>query len=333
MSTMAASFPCLLQRFFSERLIRQLDASPHTVASYRDAFRLLLLFASRHLGRAPSELVLEDLDVDFVGRFLDHLEQERGNSARSRNARLAALRAFFHYVSFTEPRYALHCQRVLGIPGKRHQRSPVEFLTEEETTALLAAPDSITWIGRRDRMLLLVAVQTGLRNGELTSLERRDVELGTGAHVRCLGKGRKARCTPLRPDVARALESWLSEPGADPADPVFPSSRGGHLSADALQRLVARHSATASSTCPSIIGKTVTPHTLRHTAAMNLLRRGVDLSVIALWLGHESTETTQTYLHADMEIKQRALGHATDSGTPPDRFRCADSLLVFLEGL
>lgn len=333
MSTAAASFASLLQRFFSERLIRQLDASPHTVASYRDAFRLLLRFAGRHLGRTPSELLLEDLDVELVGRFLDHLEQERGNSARSRNARLAALRAFFHYVSFTEPRYALHCQRVLGIPGKRLQRSPVEFLTQEETAALLAAPDSHTWIGRRDRTLLLVAVQTGLRNAELTSLKRRDVELGTGAHVRCLGKGRKARCTPLGHDVARALESWLREASADPGDPVFPSSRGGHLSADAFQRLVARHAAAANTTCPSIQRKTVTPHTLRHTAAMNLLRRGVDLTVIALWLGHESIETTQAYLHADMEIKQRALAHATDSGAPPDRFRPEDSLLLFLESL
>jgi site-specific recombinase XerD len=303
------------------------------VAGYRDTFRLLLRFATDQLRLAPSKLRLEDLDVAFLGRFLNHLEQDRGNSPRTRNTRLAALRGFFRYVSFTEPAYSLQCQRILTIPAKRYDRAPVEFLAEEEAAALVGAPGTTTWIGRRDGTLLLVALQTGLRNSEVRALRRQDVEFGAGAHVRCLGKGRKTRCTPLQRDVAEALAAWLSESSSAKDAPVFPSSRGGKLSADAVQRLVARHRATAARTCPSIAGKNVTPHTLRHTAAMNLLRRGVDLSVIALWLGHESMETTKIYLHADMEIKKRALGYANSSGNPPDCFQPTDSLLAFLENL
>jgi site-specific recombinase XerD len=303
------------------------------VSSYRDAFRLLLRFAAQHLGRAPSEIGVEELDVSFLGKFLEHLELQRGNCPRTRNNRLSALRAFFRYVSFSEPAHALHCQRVLAIPAKRYNRGPVEFLTQEETAALVAAPDARTWIGRRDRALLLVAVQTGLRNSEIILLRRQDVELGTGAHVRCLGKGRKMRCTPLRSDVAAVLKEWLSERGGEPLDPVFPNSRGTHLSTDALQRLVVRHATTARKTCPSLTEKTVTPHTLRHSAAMDLLRRGVDLSVIALWLGHESTNTTQIYLHADMQLKEQALSHATASGLVPERYIPPDPLLTFLESL
>jgi integrase/recombinase XerD len=327
------SFPSLLQCFFTERLLGQFGASSHTVASYRDVFRLLLRFAQEHLKRPPSKLCMEDLGVPFLVKFLDYLETERGNCARTRNNRLSVLHAFFRYVALSEPALALHCQRVLAIPAKRYQRAPVEFLTEQESAALVAAPNPKTWIGRRDRTLLLVAVKTGLRNSELTSLRHQDVEFGTGAHVRCLGKGRKMRCTPLRPDVAAVLKEWVSEQAATPLDPVFPSSRGGTLSADALQRLVARHAATARRTCPSLIGKSVTPHALRHSSAMALLRQGVDLSVIALWLGHESTETTQVYLHADMQLKEQALTHATSCGLAPERYRPPDPLLSFLESL
>lgn len=329
----AAGFPSLLQRFFTDRLVRQFGASEHTVASYRDTFRLLLSFAEIRLDRTPSGLQLEDLDASFLSQFLDHLEASRRNGTRTRNTRLAALRAFFHYVAFAEPAYALHCQRVLAIPAKRYERGPVEFLSEDEAAAVVAAPDPSRWIGRRDRTLLLVALQTGLRNSELISLRWRDIEFGVGAHVRCLGKGRKMRCTPLRPDVARVVASWLSEQGGDPKDHVFPSSRGGALSPDAMQRLVARHVAVACRVCPSLSGRTVTPHSLRHSAAMDLLRRGVDLTVIALWLGHESTETTQIYLHAEMGLKERALAHATECGLPPARFRPTDALLAFLEAL
>lgn len=329
----AANLPPLLQRFFTDRLQSQLGASPHTVASYRDTFRLLLVFASERLDRAPSELHVEDLGTALLGAFLDHLEHGRANTPKTRNTRLAALRSFFRFVAFAEPACSLQCQQVLAIPTKRHERTTVAFLTEEEAAALVAAPDQATWIGRRDRTLLLVAVQTGLRNAELRSLRRQDVDLGVGAHVRCTGKGRKTRCTPLRRDVAAVLEAWFAEQGAGPDEPVFPSARGDFLSADALEGLVARHVAAASANCPALVGRSITPHTLRHTTAMDLLRRGVDLTVIALWLGHESVETTQIYLHADMRLKERALGHADPSGATPARFRPSDGLLAFLESL
>jgi integrase/recombinase XerD len=330
----AANLPALVQRFFTDRLLAQLGASPHTVASYRDTFRLLLVFASTQLARAPSQLHVEDLDAALIARFLEHLEHKRASTAKTRNTRLAAIRAFFRFTAFTEPARSLQCQQVLAIPNKRHERPMVEFLSDEETAALLAAPDTTKWIGRRDRALLLVAVQTGLRNTEIRSLRRRDVQLGVGAHVRCFGKGRKARSTPLRRDVAAALDAWLRERDAGPDDPVFPNSRGGFLSADALQALVSRHVAAAGATCSSLTERSITPHTLRHTAAMTLLRHGVDMTVIALWLGHESIETTQIYLHADMQLKERALGHANSSTTAaPRRFRPPDRLLSFLESL
>jgi integrase/recombinase XerD len=329
----ASSFSALLQRFFTERLMTQQGASAHTVAGYRDTFRLLLQFAKDRLGRVPSALRLEELDTEFLETFLGHLENDRGNRPRTRNHRLSALHAFFRYVSLNEPAFSMQCQRVLAIPAKRFERGPVEFLTEEESAALLSSPNAQTWIGRRDRALLLLAVQTGMRNSELTSLRCQDVELGVGAHVRCFGKGRKMRCTPLRPDVVSVLRAWLLERGGKPTDPVFPSSRGGQLSADAFQRLVTKHVARASHTCPSLKRKTVTPHTLRHAAAMALLRRGIDLTVIALWLGHESTETTEIYLHADMKLKERALAHSNPSGIVPNRYRAPDRLLAFLESL
>jgi len=329
----AASLPALVQRFFTDRLRAQLGASPHTVASYRDTFRLLLIFASERLTRAPSQLRVEDFDTALLAAFLEHLERGRANTPKTRNTRLAALRAFFRFVAYAEPACSLQCQQVLAIPTKRHERAPVEFLTEEQSAAIIAAPDLTTWIGRRDRTLLLVAIQTGLRNAELRSLRRRDVDLGVGAHVRCSGKGRKTRCTPLRRDVVAVLEPWLVERGLGSDDPVFSSTRGGFLSADALQGLVARHVTAATVTCSSLAGRSITPHTLRHTTAMDLLRRGVDLTVIALWLGHESIETTQIYLHADMRLKERALGHADPFGVTPARFQPSDNLLAFLKSL
>lgn len=329
----ARDFPALLQAFFTERLLEQRQASAHTVVAYRNTFRLLLRFATERLGRAPSRLLLADLDAAFLGKFLEHLERERGNCARSRNARLAALHAFFRYVAMTEPAHALLCQRILAIPSKRFERGSVEFLGDLEVEALLDAPDPATWIGRRDRALLLVAVQTGLRVSELTALRRQDVTFGTGAHVRCLGKGRKLRCTPLRRDVRRVLEAWLRERPPALDEPVFPSSRGGRMSEDAVERLVAKHVIAARRHCASLEAKRITPHTLRHTAAMQLLQRGVDRSVIALWLGHESIETTQIYLHADLRLKEKALARTGPSGRAPGRYRPGDALLTFLEGL
>jgi site-specific recombinase XerD len=329
----AATLPALVQAFFTDRLLRQRRASPHTVGGYRDTFRLLLRFAAEQLGKSPTELEIEDLEAPFIGRFLDHLEAERGNTARTRNARLAAIRSFFRYVALNEPAHGLLCQRVLAMPSKRHERRTIEFLDRAEIDALVAAPHPSTWTGRRDRTLLLVAIQTGLRVSELIGLRNQDVVLGTGAHVRCEGKGRKQRCTPLRKDAVVLVDAWQREQRGLPDDPLFPSLRGGPLSRDAVERLVAEHTASAQQGCPSLRRKKVTPHVLRHTAAMELLQHGVDRSVIALWLGHESVETTQMYLHADPRLKEQALSRTSPLGIKPGRYRPGDALLAFLEAL
>ena len=328
-----AELPSLLQSFFTDRLLRQRRASPHTIAGYRDCFRLLLQFAKERLGKPPSKVLIEDLDPPFLGRFFEHLESVRKNSARTRNARLAAIHSFFQYVAFEEPAYALQCQRILAIPNKRHIRRPIEFLNREEIDALLAVPNLSTWVGRRDRILLLVAVQTGLRVSELIGLNCQDVVLGTGAHVRCLGKGRKQRCTPLRPEAAIALRAWLRECRGGPENPVFPSVRHGRLSRDAVERLITKYTKLAAQACPSLKRKKVSPHVLRHSSAMDLLQHGVDRSVIALWLGHESVETTQMYLHADMRLKEKALTRTAPFGIKAARYRPDDKLLAFLENL
>jgi site-specific recombinase XerD len=292
-----------------------------------------LQFAKQRLGKMPSTLTIEDLDPPFLGVFLEHLEKVRKNTARTRNARLAAIHSFFRYVALEEPAHALHCQRVLAMPNKRHERRPIEFLNREEMDALLAVPNLSTWVGRRDRTLLLVAVQTGLRVSELVGLNCQDVVLGTGAHVRCLGKGRKQRCTPLRPETTRTMAAWLRERHGQPEQPVFPSIRGGRLSRDAIERLIAKYTNVAQQTCPSLKRKKVSPHVLRHAAAMDLLQHGVDRTVIALWLGHESVETTQMYLHADMRLKEKALSRTTPLGVKLGRYRPDDKLLAFLESL
>jgi integrase/recombinase XerD len=327
------SFQSLLQSFFVDRLLRQLQASAHTIACYRDSFRLLLQFAAQRLGTAPSELRIEDFETPFIGEFLDYLEKERGNCARTRNARLAVIHSFFRYVSLQEPAYALLCQRVIAMPSKRHERKPIAFLDRTEVEALIAVPDTSIWTGRRDRTLLIVAVQTGLRVSELIELHCQDVVLGTGAHVCCEGKGRKHRCTPLRQDAATMLKGWLKERMGQPTDVVFPSIRGGPLSRDAVERIVTKHAAMAQKHCPSLKRKTVTPHVLRHTAAMDLLQSGVDRSVIALWLGHVSVETTQIYLHADLRLKEKALARTTPIGVVQGKYQPDDKLLAFLEAL
>ncbi len=323
----------LLEAFFSERLQRQRRASPHTVAAYRDAFRLLLGFAEKHTGKAPSTLLLADIDAPLVGAFLDHLEKERGNSIRTRNARLAAIHSFFRVAAGREPAHAGLIQRVLTIPQKRFDRDLVAFLTTAEVDALLAAPDTTTRLGRRDHALLLLAVQTGLRLAELTGLRVEDLVLGPGAHVRCHGKGRKERCTPLTRATARVLRAWTAECGTAGADLVFHSIRRTHLSHDAVERLVAKYVRLAASKCPTLARKHVTPHVLRHTTAVQLLQAGVDRAVIALWLGHEQVETTQIYLDADLAMKERALARTAPPGARLGRFRPRDSLLAFLEGL
>ena len=324
----------LLEAFFTERLIGQRQASQHTIAAYRDTFCLLLRFAKRRTGRPPHQLVLEDLDAGLIGAFLNHLETERGASIRTRNARLTAIRSLFHFAAYRHPEHAAAIQRVLAIPPKRTDRVLVTYLTEEEAAALLAAPDRSTRIGRRDHALLLLALETGLRVSELTGLTCGAVQLGTGAHVRCQGKGRKERITPLRREARAALRAWLGERGGTAGDPLFPGPKGGQLSRDAIRRLVERHIAAAAPTCPSLAAKDVTPHTLRHSCAMNLLRHGVDAATIALWLGHEDVRTTYSvYLHADLGLKEAAIAKTAPPGTRPGRFQPPDPLLGFLEGL
>jgi site-specific recombinase XerD len=323
----------LLEAFFTHRLAQQRHASAHTVAAYRDTFRLLLNFVHQRVGTAPSELDLQDLDAPLIGTFLEHLERQRRNSVRTRNARLAAIHSFFRYAALREPGHSALIQRVLAIPHKRFDRAVVTFLTRPEVRALLAAPDRQTWIGRRDHALLVLAVQTALRVSELTQLRCQDVHLGAGAHVRCLGKGRKERCTPLTSQTVAVLRPWLRELAAHSGDPLFPSRRGGRLSHDAVERLVDTYAARASQSCSSLATKHISPHVLRHTGAMQLLHAGVDRSVIALWLGHESIETTEVYVHADLSMKERAIARTAPSPTTARRYHAPDRLLAFLNGL
>jgi integrase/recombinase XerD len=323
----------LLEAFFTDRLMRERQASPHTIAAYRDTFRLLLAFVQQRLNQSPSAVTVADLDAALIGNFLDHLERARGNKTRTRNARLAAIHSFFGYVALQEPAHAGLIQRVLAMPSKRYERRPVDFLTYEEMAALLAAPDRSNWIGRRDHALLLLALQTGLRVSELIGLRCEDVVLGSGAHVRCRGKGRKERCTPLRRDAVATLRLWLRERAGRPEEPLFPSARGGAMSRDAIEYLLAKYAAAAQKRCPSLQKKRVSPHVLRHSTAMDLLQRGIDRSVIALWLGHESVETTQMYLDADLALKEKALARTAPLPTHRSRYRPDDHLMGFLRSL
>jgi len=323
----------LLQGFFTDRLARQRHASGHTVLAYRNTIRLLLRFAWQKTGKQPAQLTLEDLDAPLIGDFLHYLETDRNNSVATRNARLAAIHSLFRYAAFHAPEHAAITQRVLAIPAKRTDRTIVCYLTRHETEAVLAAPDLATWHGRRDHALLHLATQTGLRVSELTSTRIRDVHLGPGPHVYCHGKGRKDRATPLTRHTVDALRVWLTERGGQPDEPLFPTRRGDPLSPDAVEHLVTKHATTAAATCTSILAKNVTPHTLRHSAAMTLLHAGVDIAVIALWLGHESPETTMIYLHADMTIKERALARTTPPATKPGRYKPTDAVLAFLDSL
>lgn len=322
-----------MEAFFTERLVAQRQASPHTIASYRDTFRLLLGFLQHRTGKPPCQLDLADLDAPAIGAFLEHLEATRHNSAATRNTRLVAVHSLFRFAALRHPEHAGLIQRVLAIAPKRTDRALVSFLTEPEIDALLASPDRAHWIGRRDHALLLVALQTGLRVSELIGLRCRDVSLGTCAHLRCSGKGRKERATPLAAATVAVVSAWLHERAGAPDDPLFPTSRGGPLSRDAVERLLAKHAAAATQRCPSIGAKRLSPHVLRHSCAMQLLEAGIDPVVIALWLGHETTRTTDIYTHADLGIKERALARTAPRGTPPGRYRPPDTLLAFLDSL
>ena len=322
-----------LQTYFTERLITQRSSSPETIAAYRDAFRLLLRFAQEQTGKQPFELDIDDLDAPLIGSFLKHLEADRGNSPRTRNARLGAIHSFYRFAALEHPEHAHTIARVMAIPTKRYERNTVSYLDRDEIQALLAAPDKRTWLGRRDHAMLVLTIQTGVRVSELTGLRVGDLHLGNGPHIRVLGKGRKKRATTLTRETVKVLRAWITERQGQPQEPLFPTRQGRALSRYTVGVIVAKHAATATANCQSLQGKRVTPHTLRHTNAMLLRAKGVDIATIALWLGHESTQTTHIYEHADPALKEQAIARTAPLGTKPGRYRPSDTLLAFLEGL
>jgi integrase/recombinase XerD len=322
-----------LQAFFTDRLLTQRQASPRTVAAYRDTLRLLLGFAQQRTGIPPCRLDIADLNAELIAAFLTHLEHHRGNGVRTRNTRLAAIHSLFRFAALHHPEHADQIARVLVIPAKRYDRALVCFLTPTEIDALLAAPNRSTWRGRRDHALLVLAIQTGLRVSELTSLTIADLHLDDGPHVRCHGKGRKERATPLTRQTVAVVRTWMRERAGSATGPLFPTRQGHPLSVDAIQWLLTKHVNTAKDRCPSLRGKHVSPHVLRHTSAVNLLRAGVDIATIALWLGHADIRATQIYLHADLALKERALARTTPPNIAPGRYRPPDTLLAFLEQL
>lgn len=322
-----------LQLFFTDRLAQQRQASPRTIAAYRDALKLLLEFVHEQTKKLPAQLDWDDLDATVISRFLNHLEDQRHNSVRTRNVRLTAIRSFYSYAALRHPEHALLIQRVLAIPPKRFEKRIVTFLTAPEVDAMIAAPNQSTWEGRRDKALMLLAIQTGLRVSEMTGLNCSDISLGTGANVRCEGKGRKQRAVPLNGTVEAILRAWLKERAGQPHDPLFPTRNGRRLSRDAVALRVTIHATTAQRQCPTLAGKTVHPHVFRHTCAMSLLQAGVDTSVIALWLGHAGVRSTDAYIHADLTIKEKALALVTPTAATPGRYRPTDKTLAFLESL
>jgi site-specific recombinase XerD len=322
-----------LQAYFTDRLITQRNSSPQTIAAYRDAFRLLLRFAHEQTGKQPFQLDFDDLEAPLVGAFLKHLEEDRGNSIRTRNARLGAIHSFYRFAALEHPEHAHTIARVMAIPTKRYERNTVCYLDLGEIKALLAAPDRSAWLGRRDHALLLLMIQTGVRASELVGLRVCDVHLGTGPHCRVTGKGRKKRATTLTSETVAILRTWLKERSGEPDEPLFPTRQGRPLSRYTIGVIVAKHAATATRNCPSLEAKRVTPHTLRHTNAMLLRAKDVDIATIALWLGHESTQTTHIYEHADPALKEKAIARTAPLGAKPGRYRPSDALLAFLEAL
>ena len=323
-----------IQAFFSDRLAGQLQASPRTIASYRDTLRLLLHYTHQQTGKPPSALDWDDLNEELISGFLEHLETARGNAPKTRNLRLTAIRSLFTFASLRHPEHAHTIARVLAIPPKRHQQRSITYLSAAEAAALINAPDRARWEGRRDRTLLTLAIYTGLRVSELTGLDCGDITLGTGANVRSRhSKGRKQRAVPLITPVRPVLATWLAERAGRPDDPLFATRTGRRLSSDAIAQRVSTHAATAAITCPSLNGKHLHPHVLRHSCAMSLLQAGVDTTVIALWLGHADVRSTDPYIHADMTIKEKALALVTPPDVKPGRYKPPDTLLAFLEGL
>jgi site-specific recombinase XerD len=322
-----------LQGFFTDFLCNQKRASPQTVASCRDTFRLFLPFLKGKTGIAPAALRITDLDAPAVLAFLDHLEQERGNSIRSRNIRLSAVRSLFRFIALRDPDSVGIATRIMSIPQKREDQKLVGYLTRDEMEALLAAPDQTHWAGRRDHALLLTMYNSGARVSELASLQRNQVQFGASTFVQLHGKGRKERTVPLWPNTARVLRTWLQEPRSASADTVFPNARGFALTRDGVDYLLKQAVLKAARACPSLAQKPVSPHVIRHTTGVHLLQSGVDITVIALWLGHESIETTHIYVEADLTTKEKALQKLAPVETLPHRYKADDTLLAFLNAL
>ena len=331
--TDAPSFPSLVQYFFAQHLCTNKQVSPKTVAAYRDTFRLLLTFMQDQTGRPASALRITDIDAPSVLAFLDHLETQRGNKARSRNARLYAIRSFFRVIALRDPANIAIVDRVMAIPCKRTTKPMITYLTREEIDSILAVPDQTTWVGSRDHALFLTLYNTGARASEITQMRCEQVSFGSSTFVRLHGKGRKERTVPLWPQTARVLRQWFRKLGSTDQDLAFPAVRGGPLSNDGLDYALQRAIEEAIAECPSLNKKHVSPHVIRHTTAMHLLQSGVDIAVIALWLGHESIETTHGYIEADLNMKERALAKLTPAKGRMSRFEPGDDLLQFLNGL
>ncbi len=331
----AVGFPALLQDFFCQRLLTQRNVTAQTIASYRDSFRLLLRYAQAQLHRPPTALTLADLDAPLILGFLDYLEKDRGNGVRTRNLRLVAIRSFLHYATYRDPTALPTIQRVLAIPMKRFERPLLGFLSRPEMEAILAAPDLSTWSGQRDHVMLTTLYNTGARVSEIIGMRIADLDrgMGSGASVRILGKGRKERVTPLWRSTTKLLSAWLNRVCSDPDAPLFPNRYGRPLSRSGVAQRLRVAVAIAEQCCLSLRGKVISPHIVRHTTAMHLLQSGVDLSVIALWLGHESPETTHRYLEADLAMKERALDALQEPADRNKRFRPSDPVLTFLDGL
>jgi site-specific recombinase XerD len=331
--TDSAQFSTLVQSFFAQHLCEHKHVSPRTVTVYRDTFRLLFAFMQERTGRPPSELTMTDLDAPVILAFLDHLETARHNHVRSRNLRLSAIRSFFRYASLRDVEHLAVANRVLAIPTKRTAHPLLTFLTRPEMDAILAATDQRTWLGGRDHALLLTMYNTGARASEVTALTCGQVSFGTTTLVQLHGKGRKERTVPLWPQTAKVLIRWFQILNTDDKGFAFPTVRRTRLSADALNHLLQQAVRKAITACPDLARKRVTPHVVRHTTALHLLQAGVDIAVIALWLGHESIETTHGYVEADLEMKQRALEKLTPATGTVSRFKAGDSLLQFLSKL
>ena len=323
----------LLEEFFNEHMKSRKHASPHTIASYSDTFQLILQYAFKKLKKKPPELTINDFNAQFLCDFLADQEECRKICARTRNARLVAIRSFFRYFSYRLLESGSLINEVLAIPEKRMDQKLIDFLTKEEVDALLKAPNQKTWIGKRDHVFLIVAIQTGMRLAELTALKWENVHLGQGASIECLGKGRKNRSTPLSKEAINCLFLWSKELDSAASNIVFPTIHGCRMSSDSVQYMLKKNTIIAAKHCSSLTSKKITPHVLRHTTAMRLVQCGIDLPSIALWLGHESIKTTYVYLRADIEMKERILKKAPPLNTKTSRYKPNDKTMSFLKKL